>query len=74
MQNILPVLCFLGGFLLAQAASREEVEHDRGLGRVAEVVADDRLEHVIHQVLDRPDAADDLGRIQRADVDDLGHV
>ena len=41
------------------------------LRRVAEVVADDRLQHVVHQVLHRADARDHLRRVRRADVDDL---
>ena len=56
------------------AARRQELEHRVLLRRVAEVVADRRLQHVVHQVLHRADARDHARRILHTDVDDLRHV
>ena len=53
---------------------RQELEHRHLLRRVAEVVADGRLQHVVDQVLHRPDARDHARRVLHADVDDLRHV
>ena len=63
-----------GRIRLALAARAEEVQHGVVLGGVAEVVAHDGLQHVVDEVLQRACAADDLGRLVGADVDDLRHV
>ncbi len=62
------------GFGLPLAARGQEIEHRVVLRRVPEVVADDGLQHVVHEVLDRTHPGDDLGRVESAHVDDLRHV
>ncbi len=59
---------------LPLAARAQEVEHRVVLRRIAEIISDNRLQDVIHQVLHRADAADHFRRVERADVDDLRHV
>src|SRR6185295_17104970 len=61
------VLDFLG-------ARSQKIEHRVILGRVAEIIADNRLKHVIHQVLHRTDAGDHLRRVEGSDVNDLRYI
>ena len=55
-------------------AGGQELEHGHLLRRVAEVVADRRLQHVVDEVLHRADARDHARRVLHADVDDLRDV
>ena len=62
------------GFRLALAAGAQEVEHRVVLRRIAEIISDNRLQHMVHQVLHRTHARDHLRRVERADVDDLRDI
>jgi hypothetical protein len=44
------------------------------LGGIAEIVADDRFEHLADQVFHRAEADDDLGGVVARNVDDLAHI
>ena len=59
---------------LPLAAGAQKIEHGEVLRGVAEIISDRRLQDVVHEVLHGANAADDLRGIERADVDDLGHV
>ena len=50
----------LGRFDLALAARAQEIQHGIVLRRIAEVVSDNRLQDMVHQILHRPDARNHL--------------
>jgi tRNA(Ile)-lysidine synthase TilS/MesJ len=64
----------LSGIDLALSTGTQEVEHRVILRRIAEIISDDRLQDVVHEVLHRTDARNHLRRVQRPNMNDLRDV